>query len=108
MPLSIVIICCNNSTGLRRSLKSVEALGDEILIYDTGKTNDIKDLAEQYHARLINAQWEGYGKTRWKAAQLAAYNWILMLDTDEIPDEVLKQSILTIDFSGIKKVYKLK
>ena len=43
-----------------------------------------------------------------KAAQLASYDWILMLDTDEAIDETLKESVSRIDLEKINIAYNLR
>ena len=43
---------------------------------------------------MHEGSWEGFGKTKTKANQLAKYDWILSLDADEAADEELRQSLL--------------
>ena len=68
---------------------------------------DLGKIAQSYGAKIIESNWEGYGRTRWKAAQIARYDWILMLDTDEIVDKELRQSISAIDLQKENVVYNL-
>ncbi|MBK9570683.1 MAG: glycosyltransferase [Chitinophagaceae bacterium] len=107
MELSIVIICKNDVTGIERTLQSVRGLGAEILVYDSGSIDGTKEVALKNGASLYEGEWEGYGRNRFKAAQLAKYDWILMLDTDEVVDEALKESIKLLDFTSQHQVYRL-
>ncbi|MBK7562664.1 MAG: glycosyltransferase family 2 protein [Chitinophagaceae bacterium] len=108
MELSIVIICKNDVTGIERTLQSVRGLGAEILVYDSGSIDGTKEVALKNGASLYEGEWEGYGRNRFKAAQLAKYDWILMLDTDEVVDEALKESIKLLDFTSQHQVYRLQ
>ncbi len=107
MELSIVIICKNGEELLSKVLDSVQGLGNEILFYDSGSCDRSKQIAKRYGAKIIEGKWEGYGRTRWKAAQLAQYDWILMLDADEVIDKELKQSISKINLQKLNVVYDL-
>ncbi|HQV61732.1 MAG TPA: glycosyltransferase family 2 protein, partial [Chitinophagaceae bacterium] len=53
-----------------------------------------QDLVRQFKVHLHEGSWEGFGKTKTKANQLAKYDWILSLDADEAADEELRQSLL--------------
>lgn len=108
MQLSVVIICKDGGTGLAQALQSVQDLGGELLVYDSGSSDNSKQIAAGYGAKILSGTWEGYGRNRWKAAQLATYDWILMLDTDEAIDETLKESISRIDLEKTNVVYNLR
>jgi glycosyltransferase involved in cell wall biosynthesis len=106
--LSVVIICKDGGPGLEQALQSVQGLGGEILVYDSGSSDNSKQIAAGYGAKILSGTWEGYGRNRWKAVQLATYDWILMLDTDEAIDEILKESISRIDLEKRNVVYNLR
>ena len=63
-------------------------------MYDNGSTDGTQDLVRQFKVHLHEGSWEGFGKTKTKANQLAKYDWILSLDADEAADEELRQSLL--------------
>jgi len=108
MDLSIVIICKDGGPGLVQTLQSVQGLSAEILVYDSESGDNSRQIAENFGAKVYSGEWEGYGRNRWKAAQLAKYDWILMLDTDEAIDDTLKRSITSIDLDKTNIVYKLR
>jgi glycosyltransferase involved in cell wall biosynthesis len=108
MNLSIVIICKNGSPGISETLLSVKELGNEILVYDSGSCDDSIQIARDFGARVVTGTWEGYGRNRYKAAQLATNDWILMLDTDEVIDKELKASILNLDLHKENYVYNIR
>jgi glycosyltransferase involved in cell wall biosynthesis len=108
MDISTVIICKNGSSHLAATLSSVQGIGKEIILYDSGSTDDSVKIAEAYGAIVIQSTWEGYGRNRYKAAQLAKYDWILMIDTDEVLDEELRAAILNIDLRDEHIVYNMR
>lgn len=91
---SIVIICRNEASAIARTLSSLQGLTDDIIVYDNGSTDGTQDLVRQFKVHLHEGSWEGFGKTKTKANQLAKYDWILSLDADEAADEELRQSLL--------------
>ena len=108
MNLSIVIICKNGAPGISETLLSIKGIGNEILVYDSGSCDDSVQIAKDFGASVVTGTWEGYGRNRYKAAQLAANDWILMLDTDEVINKELKESILTIDLQKENFVYNIR
>lgn len=105
MNISVVIICKNGSPRLAETILSVQGIGNEILLYDSGSTDDSVQIAEMFGVTVKQGSWEGYGRNRYKAAQLAKNDWILMLDTDEVLDDELKASIMKIDLADESMVY---
>ena len=108
MNLSVIIICKNGSARMEETLASVQGVGNEILLYDSGSTDNSVQLAKQFGARVEYGSWEGYGRNRYKAAQLAKNDWILMIDTDEVLDDALRDDILTLDLSHEDVVYNMR
>ncbi len=108
MKISVVIICKNGSPHIAETILSVQGIGEEILVYDSGSSDDSIQIAKDFGVRIEQGSWEGYGKNRYKAAQLATYDWILMLDTDEVLDDELKAALLKIDLANDHLVYNMR
>ena len=106
--LSIVIICRNGAAVIEETIKSYSGLTDDILIYDSGSTDGTQELVLKTGARLIEGLWEGFGKTKNKANELATYDWILSLDADEAIDDRLKKNLFQLDLEDEMKVYEFK
>lgn len=95
--LSVVMIVKNEANNLMISLPALDGLADEIIILDSGSTDNSREIAEQYHAKwFVNTNWQGFGKQRQIAQSYATGDWILALDADEEITPQLKQSILHI------------
>jgi len=83
------MIMKNEAKVLRRCLDSVRGLVKEIIICDTGSTDDSIKIAEAYAAKIVKRPWDDdFAAPRNLAMSYASGDWILILD----PDEVLKTS----------------
>lgn len=105
--ISIVLICKNEVDVIGRTLKSLEGITDDIIVYDSGSTDGTQQFVKQFGVNLQEGKWEGFGKAKNTANQFAKYDWVLNLDADEAIDEELKKSILACDLSNDKLVYDL-
>lgn len=95
--LSVVMIIKNEAENLRISLQSIAELADEIILLDSGSTDNSKEIAEQFGAKwFVNTNWPGFGKQRQIAQSHATGDWILALDADEEVTPKLADSIRAI------------
>lgn len=106
--LSVVIVCKNEAKVIGETIKSFSGLTDDIVVYDNGSTDGTKEIVQQSNAKLFEGSWEGFGKTKNKANELAKYDWILSLDADEGIDGDLKKNLLKQDLADERKVYEFK
>lgn len=90
--LSATIITLNASRHLPACLDSL-AFCDEIVIVDSGSTDDTLEIARQRGARVIHHDWPGFGRQKQYAVEQAAHEWILSLDADERVSDELRRSI---------------
>lgn len=107
-PVSVVIICKNEGAVIGATLQSLQGLTDDIIVYDNGSTDNTTEIIRGFKAHLHQGSWEGFGKTKTKANNLAKYDWILSLDADEKIDDKLKASLLAFEPSSEKTVYSLR
>lgn len=84
MKLSFCAIVKNEAKNLGRCLASVRPYVDELVIVDTGSTDDTVAIAQQYGATVSNFEWcNDFAAARNYANSLVTGNWILTLDADE-------------------------
>jgi glycosyltransferase involved in cell wall biosynthesis len=105
--LSVVIICKNEADIISQTLQSLHGLTDDIIVYDNGSTDNTIEEIKKFNVHLHQGSWEGFGKTKNKAAVLAKYDWILSLDADETLGEELKNELVQCQPENEKIVYKL-
>jgi glycosyltransferase involved in cell wall biosynthesis len=108
MPLSVVIITKNEAAIIGVTLQSLLGLTDDLIIVDSGSTDNTIAITKQFGAKIIETTWDGYGQNKNKGIDAAKYNWILNLDADEAIDDELKAAIQQLDLTDENKVYDFK
>lgn len=81
--LSVVIIAKDEADRIARCLASVEAIADEIIVLDSGSSDDTVSIARQFTPDVHETDWPGYGKQKQRAVSMATGDWVLSLDADE-------------------------
>lgn len=83
--LSLCMIVRNEAENLCRCLDSIKDIADEIIIIDTGSTDETKVISREYTDRIYDYSWrKDFSAARNYATSLARGNWILTLDADEV------------------------
>ncbi len=83
--ISLCMIVKNEEEWLQRCLDSVKGLVDEIIIVDTGSTDNTKEIAKKSEANVFDYQWNNnFADARNFSVRKATGSWILWLDADEI------------------------
>lgn len=91
------MIVKNEAANLRRLLPLIAPVADEIILLDSGSTDDSQAVAQRYGAQWhVASDWQGFGIQRRRAQALATGDWILALDGDESPDPQLLQAIAQV------------
>ena len=90
--VSVVIITKNEADNISAALESVR-WADDIVVVDSGSTDDTPNIAKQFTDRVINHEWLGYGAQKNYAISLAVYDWVLSIDADERISEALASEI---------------
>ena len=92
LKISACYIVKNEEKNLPRSIESLKAAVDEIIVIDTGSTDKTIDIAESYGAKVIKTTWQDdFSTPRNLAIDNASGDWIIFLDADEFfayPDKV--------------------
>ncbi len=85
--LSVVMIVKNEAECLAECLDSVREIADEIVIADTGSTDDTIAIARRYGADVFSIPWNrDFAEARNRALAAATGDWILHMDADETLD----------------------
>lgn len=93
--LSVIVICKNEEAHIARCLKSVD-FADEIIVLDSGSTDNTVQIAKKYTSHVYLADWQGYGVQKQRALVKATRQWVLNLDADEFLSDSLRQKIQQI------------
>ncbi len=105
--LSVIVITRNEAANIRAALESVR-WADELVVVDSGSTDDTVRIARDLADRVVVHGWVGYGPQKNHAARLAAHDWILSLDADERVTPSLAREIRTLlDSEPAARGYRL-
>ena len=82
--LACCMIAKNEAEFIAGAVESVKGLADEIVVVDTGSTDDTVRLAREAGARVEFFPWIGdFSAARNASLDFATADWILCLDADE-------------------------
>ena len=86
--ISLCMIVKNEEKILRRCLDSIKGLMDEIIIVDTGSTDNTRKIAEQYTEKVYDFEWiHDFSAARNFAFSKASCDYIYSADADEVVDK---------------------
>jgi glycosyltransferase involved in cell wall biosynthesis len=107
LPLTVAIIALDAASQIGPCLASVEEFAGEILVVDSGSTDETAAIAKRHGARVVHNEWPGFGRQKQFAVQSAANDWVLCLDVDERVTERLAAAIRAALGSRAYKAYRL-
>ncbi len=97
MSISVCMLTKNSGRTLHATLASL-SFADEVLILDTGSTDDTLTIAKSFsNTKIHSTPFTGFGELRNRAALLAKNDWILALDSDEEVSASLSQEIQSLE-----------
>ena len=94
--LSLAVITRDEERNLPRLLERARQFVDELVIVDSGSTDRTVSIAREFGARVIEADWPGFGRQKQRALEACSGDWILSLDADEFPDEELVSALARV------------
>ena len=84
MKLSVCMMVKDEGHNLYRCLESIKDIADEIIIVDTGSTDNTMDIARQYTEKIYEHPWESnFSLHRNQSINYATGDAIFILDADE-------------------------
>jgi glycosyltransferase involved in cell wall biosynthesis len=108
MNISVVIITKNEAHIIANTLESLQPVTNDIIIVDSGSTDETVAICKKFNTVVIEANWQGYGINKNKGIEAAKYDWILSLDADEALDTELQQSLKQLKFSSDNEVFNIR
>ena len=105
-PLSAVIIARNAARVLPACLESV-SFAEDIVVVDSGSTDETRDVAAAHGARVLPKEWLGYGRQKQFAVEQAKHDWVLCVDSDERVSPELRASIEAALAAPVSPVYRM-
>ncbi len=111
-PLTAIVPCKNERLHIRDCIESLLPIADEILVADSGSTDETLDIVAQIGGcRVIQREYIHSGNFKNWAIPQASHQWVLILDADERVTNELADEIRALLERGPKKdgywVYRL-
>lgn len=94
--ISAIIITKNEERNIERCIESLKGVADEVVVVDSGSTDQTEAICRKTGVRFEYHKWEGYANQKNYANSLATNQWILSIDADETLSDTLKDSILKL------------
>ncbi|XDD43482.1 glycosyltransferase family 2 protein [Leptospira sp. WS60.C2] len=95
IPLSCAIITLNEADNLSRTLSAISFV-DDIVVVDSGSTDDTVEIAKSFGARVYYHKFDNYADQKNFAIEKTKHDWVLAIDADEVVSPKLKEEILDI------------
>jgi glycosyltransferase involved in cell wall biosynthesis len=92
LPISAYIIANNEGDRIAIAIKSLIDWVDEVIVVDSGSTDDTVRVSESNGANTRYNPWPGYGMQKRFAEDLCRNHWLLNLDADEeMTSEIIEE-----------------
>lgn len=91
--ISVTVLTKNSQQYIQEVLQALAPFG-EVLLYDTGSTDQTMIIAKSFpNVRILQSTFIGFGPTHNLASEAASNDWILSIDSDEVASPEMIQSI---------------
>ena len=108
--LSVCLLTCNSARLLRDVLPPLLKIADDFVVLDSGSTDETLDICREYDLHVHYHPYAMHGAQMNHATSLAAHDWVLCMDSDEILDEQTVNFILQLktgDEPGADQAWRL-
>ena len=96
-PISVCIITKNEEKNIEKCLSAISGYGFEIIIVDTGSTDNTKEIAKKYADKVLDFIWvNDFSAARNFSLSQASHDYVLILDCDEV--------VLSLDLDAVRQL----
>lgn len=84
-PITLCVLARDEADKIAHALESAKACPwvTELLVHDTGSTDETPAIAERYADRVEHHQWVDFTTNRRQLVDAASHDWVFILDADE-------------------------
>jgi glycosyltransferase involved in cell wall biosynthesis len=98
--ISAVVLTHNSEYMLERVLDSLTWC-TEIVILDSGSTDTTLEIADRFDAKIYQKKMDrGFGEQKQFAVSKATYDWVFIVDSDEVVSPELRDEIVAMMREG--------
>jgi glycosyltransferase involved in cell wall biosynthesis len=94
-PLSAIVLTFNSARTLPAVLRSLNWC-EEILVVDSGSTDQSREIATSMGATVIERKFNGFGEQKNFAVTAARFDWVFIVDSDEVVTHELQSEVQTL------------
>ena len=96
-PISVCIITKNEEKTIEKCLSAISGYGFEIIVVDTGSTDNTKEIAKKYADKVLDFIWvNDFSAARNFSLSQASHDYVLILDCDEV--------VLSLDLDAVRQL----
>ncbi|WP_337960802.1 glycosyltransferase family 2 protein [Caloramator sp. mosi_1] len=107
--ISLCMIVKNEENNIAKCLNSIKDYVDEIIITDTGSTDNTKEIAKSFTDKIFDYNWNNnFADARNFCISKAKNDWVLVLDADEVVIEFDIKNILEFINKNLSCVGRIK
>jgi glycosyltransferase involved in cell wall biosynthesis len=105
--ISVVTLTKNSSLLLRKCLASTQKIANEIIIVDSGSTDNTLNIAKSFNAQIFQSKSNNLGKNKAFGVSKTKNRWVLILDSDEIVSGKLANEINNVGADSKYSAYSI-
>lgn len=99
-PVSAFIRAKNEARMIADVVRAALLAADEVVVVDSGSSDDTMALAEAAGARVVRQAWLGNGRQKRFAEDQCRHDWLLDLDADEVVTPALAAEVAALFAAG--------
>lgn len=109
MNISVCIITKNESEYLKECLRALSKYPFEIVVVDTGSTDDSVNIAKKYTDKVFSFEWcDDFAAARNYSVSMAANDVVMIVDTDEFVQDLDYDRFMDVVNRNSHKVGRIK
>ncbi|HTL07590.1 MAG TPA: glycosyltransferase family 2 protein [Chitinophagaceae bacterium] len=105
--LSAIIITYNEERNIARCIDALQPIADEIIVLDSYSSDNTVAIAKNHGALVKQGFFQDYIQQKNAAIALATHDLVFSVDADELPDETLIQSIISLKKNPSANAYSM-
>lgn len=94
--LSVCLLTFNSARLLQEVIPPLLAVADDFVVLDSGSHDGTTEICRQYGLQVHHRPFDMHGQQMNHAIKLAANDWVLCMDSDEVLDDEVVEFILQL------------